>query len=282
MKVNAAPARRPKLGQNFLHDLRVAERTVDALGEISDKTVIEIGPGRGILTRSLAQRARRLIAIEIDRVLAAQLRLRFARYPNVEILEADILAVELSALLAPRPGSLAGIASPKLDKASVVGNIPYSITSDIVLRLLANHERLEQIVLMVQLEVAERIAATPGSRDYGLLSATTQLHAKVEKLFTVPAGAFSPPPKVESAVLRLILAPRWEQLQVDAAAFTDFLRLSFGQKRKTFLNNLKARYEDKAIRAALAAAKLRADVRAEAVPLDQAAAVFRALAAGPV
>jgi len=279
MRVTAAPARRPKLGQNFLTDARIAERTVDSIGDISDKTVIEIGPGRGILTRLLAERSRRLIAIEIDRVLAAQLRLRFSRYSNVEILEADVLSVELPALLAPRPGALAGIANPNTGKARVIGNIPYYITSDILLRLFEYHELFEQVVLMVQLEVAERIAAKPGSRDYGLLSATAQLHADVEKLFTVPAGAFSPPPKVESAVLRLTMAPRWKQLEIDAAAFTNFLKISFAQKRKTFLNNLKAHYDDRAIRDALTAAKLRLDVRAEAVPLDKAAAVFRALAA---
>jgi 16S rRNA (adenine1518-N6/adenine1519-N6)-dimethyltransferase len=129
------------------------------------------------------------------------------------------------------------------------------------------------------MEVAERVAAVPGSRDYGLLSATTQLYASVEKLFTVPAGAFAPPPKVESAVLRLRLAPRWEDLRVEPAGFQEFLRASFAQKRKTLLNNLKSTYDDKQVRAAMIAAELRPDVRAEAVPLEKAAAVFRALAA---
>jgi 16S rRNA (adenine1518-N6/adenine1519-N6)-dimethyltransferase len=278
MKATAElPARRPKLGQNFLTDRRAAERIVDALGDISQKTVIEIGPGRGALTRLLAQRAHHLIAIDIDRVLAAQLRMNFARYPNVEILEADILAVEFSTLLGPRPGGLTGIANPKIEQARVVGNIPYYITSDILLRLFQYHEWFDEIVLMVQLEVADRLAAKPGSRDYGLLSATAQLHATVEKLFTLPSGAFTPPPKVQSGLVRLKLEPRWEKLQVDPEAFIDFLKLSFSQKRKILLNNLKSRYDEKLIRAAIASAKLRSDVRAEAMPLEKAAAVFRAL-----
>jgi 16S rRNA (adenine1518-N6/adenine1519-N6)-dimethyltransferase len=275
--VATVPARRPKLGQNFLADRHAAERIVDALGDVSEKVVIEIGPGRGVLTGLLAQRARHLIAIELDRVLAAQLRMHFSRSSNVEIIEADILSVEFPTILGPRPGMLTGIANPQFERARVVGNIPYYITSDILFHLLEHHELFDQIIMMVQLEVAERMAARPGTRDYGLLSATAQLYSKVEKLFDVPPGAFAPPPKVHSAVVRLTIEPRWEQLQIDPAAFVDFLKLSFGQKRKTLLNNLKGKYDDKAVRAALAAAKLRPDVRAEAVPLEKAAAVFRAL-----
>lgn len=274
---DAKPTRRPKLGQNFLADRSAAQRIVDALGDVSAKTVVEIGPGRGILTDLLARRAAHVIAIEIDRVLAAQLRMRYAMYPNVEIIEADVLAVEFGTILGPRPGALTGIANPTINKAEVVGNIPYYITTDILLRLFDCHQLFESIVIMVQFEVAERIAAKPGSRDYGLLSATAQLYARVEKLFTLPPGAFAPPPKVHSAVLRLTMDPRWEGLQVDPKAFVEFLKLSFAQKRKTLLNNLKEAYDDKTVRAALIAAKLRADVRAEAVPLDKAAAVFRQL-----
>lgn len=275
--VATVPARRPKLGQNFLADRHTAERVVDALGDVSDKVVIEIGPGRGVLTEFLSRRARHLIAIELDRVLAAQLRMHFARTSNVEIIEADILAVEFPTILGPRPGTLTGIANPQFERARVVGNIPYYITSDILFHLLEHHELFDQIIMMVQLEVAERMAARPGNRDYGLLSATAQLYSRIEKLFDVPPGAFAPPPKVHSAVVRLTIEPRWEKLQIDPAAFVDFLKLSFGQKRKTLLNNLKGKYDDKAVRAALAAAKLRPDVRAEAVPLEKAAAVFRTL-----
>ena len=121
----------------------------------------------------------------------------------------------------------------------VVGNLPYFITSDILLRLFEFRQYFETIVLMVQREVAERLAATPGRSEYGLLSATAQLYARVEKLFTLPPDAFSPPPKVESTVVRLRMAPKIDSLGVPEAGFINFLKLAFGQKRKTLWNNLK-------------------------------------------
>lgn len=273
-----ASSKRPKLGQNFLTDTHLASRIVDALGDISAKVVVEIGPGRGVLTDLLVQRSGHVIAIELDRILAAQLRLRYARLPNVEVIEADALTVQFDSLLRPRrPGALTGIANPQFERARVVGNIPYYITSELLLRLFENHAWFDCMVLMTQLEVADRIAATPGTRDYALLSATAQLYTKVEKLFTLPPGAFQPAPKVHSAVLRLTIQPRWEQLKVDPAAFVDFLKLSFAQKRKTLANNLKGKYGQQEIEKALAGAKVRADVRAEALSLEKAAAVFRSL-----
>src|SRR5262249_46347993 len=163
-------------------------------------------------------------------------------------------------------------------RARVVGNLPYYITSDILLRLFDFHDQFEVIVIMVQREVADRIAAEPGSRDYGLLSATTQLYTRVEKLFTLPPGAFSPPPKVHSSVLHLTVAPRFAELQVNPKAFIQFLKTAFAMKRKTLLNNLKKTYPEELIRAAIKAAGLRADVRAEAIPLESSAAIFRRLA----
>lgn len=271
------PKPRPKLGQNFLADRGAAQRIVAALGDVSQQRVLEIGPGRGALTAELAQRAGSLIAIELDRVLAAQLRMKFANRPNVEIIEADILTIDLANLLGPRVGMLAGLSPAPLEPARVVGNIPYYITSDILLRLFSFHRMLSIIVIMVQKEVADRIAAQPGGSEYGLLSATAQMYARVEKLFSLPPGAFVPPPAVHSTVLRLTIAPQFERLQVADQGFLDFLRLSFAQKRKTLLNNLKARYEDAKIRAALKSAGVRADARAETLPLDKAAAIFRAL-----
>jgi 16S rRNA (adenine1518-N6/adenine1519-N6)-dimethyltransferase len=278
---NGAPVpkpRKPKLGQNFLTDRSAAERIVDALGDISQSTVLEIGPGRGAITDLLQKRARRLIAIELDRVLAAQLRMKFATARNIEIIEADVLAVDFDTIMGPRPGStFTGLASPTIERAKVVGNIPYYITSEILLRLFDFHRYFEEMVIMVQAEVADRVAAKPGTSDYGLLSATAQLYTKPEKLFTLPPAAFNPPPKVHSTVLRLVPEPRVEELGVNPDQFVDFLKLSFGQKRKTLANNLKARYDEKAIKAALSAAKVRADARAEALPLEKAAAIFRSL-----
>lgn len=276
-----AKSKKPKLGQNFLVDRQAMQRIVDALGDISQTTVVEIGPGKGALTDFLAVRTTRLIAVELDRVLSAQLRLRYARLPNVEVLEADILKTDLRTMIGKRPGPLRDLRPSEPIRARVVGNLPYYITSDILLALFAAHQSIECIVIMVQLEVAERLAAKPGGREYGLLSATAQLYGKVEKLFKLPPGAFSPPPKVDSAVVKITIAPRFEELQVDERGFIDFLKQSFGQKRKTFFNNLRERYEAANVKTALAAAKLKPDIRAEAVSLEKMAVVYKALQPKP-
>jgi 16S rRNA (adenine1518-N6/adenine1519-N6)-dimethyltransferase len=268
--------RKPKLGQHFLIDESAAVQIVDALGDVSHRTVFEIGPGRGVLTSMIARRARRLIAVELDRLLAAQLRMRFGQTPNVEIIEGDVLAIDFNTVFGPRPGITRTEAQTN-EPVTVVGNIPYYITSDILLRLFANRTYVESIVVMVQREVADRLAATPGGSDYGLLSATAQLYSRVENLFTLPPSAFSPPPKVHSAVVRLTIEPRLESLQVPEAEFVDFLKLSFAQKRKTLWNNLKPRYQTKELESALGKAGTKPSVRAEALSLEQSAAIFRAL-----
>lgn len=274
------PQRKPKLGQHFLTSDDLALRIVDALGDLSQSTVLEIGPGHGIMTSLLARRARRLIAVELDRVLAAQLRLKFGMARNIEIIEADILSIDFDSLFGPKPGLGRPGIELKPEPAKVVGNLPYYITSDILLRLFEYAKYFESIVIMVQREVADRIAAEPGSRDYGVLSATAQLYAKIEKLFTLQPGAFSPPPKVHSTVLRLTIDPQQEKLGVAGDGFIDFLRLSFGQKRKTLWNNLKPKYPDAALKQALAAANVKATARAETLTLEQSAALYRALRAG--
>lgn len=278
-KVAAArrPQPKPKLGQHFLVSDEFSSRIVDALGDVSQSTVLEIGPGRGILTSLLAKRARRLIAVEVDRVLAAQLRLKFGMSRNVEVIEADILAVDLDSLFGPKPGLGRPGIELNPEPVRVVGNLPYYITSDILLRLFEFSRYFESIVIMVQREVADRIAAPPGGSEYGLLSATAQLYARVEKLFTLPPGAFDPPPKVHSAVLRLTMAPRQDKLGVTGNGFIDFLRLSFGQKRKTLWNNLKGTYAEADLRRALAEAGVKPTARAETLSLEKSAALFRAL-----
>ncbi|MGB2605160.1 MAG: 16S rRNA (adenine(1518)-N(6)/adenine(1519)-N(6))-dimethyltransferase RsmA [Candidatus Sulfotelmatobacter sp.] len=276
------PQHKPKLGQHFLVSNNFALQIADALGDISQSTVLEIGPGRGILTSFLAKRARRLIAVELDRVLAAQLRLRFGMFPNVEVIEADILSIDFDSLFGPKPGLRRPGIEFKPSPAKVIGNLPYYITSDIILRLFDYSKYFETLVILVQREVADRIAAKPGSRDYGLLSATAQLYASVEKLFTLPPGAFAPPPKVHSTALRLTLAPRQRELGLDGDGgaedgFIDFLKLSFGQKRKTLWNNLKSNYPEAGLRAALAEAKVKPAARAETLSLEESAALFLAL-----
>jgi len=271
------PQSKPKLGQHFLASDDGAIRIVDALGDVSQSTVLEIGPGRGMLTTLLAKRARRLIAVELDRVLAAQLRLKFGMYTNVEVIEADILTVDFDSLFGPKPGLGRPGIELKPQPAKVVGNLPYAITSDILLRLFAYSKYFDTLVLMVQREVADRVAADPGGRDYGMLSATAQLYARVEKLFTLAPGAFTPPPKVHSTVLRLTIEPQQERLGVAGDGFIDFLRLSFGQKRKTLWNNLKTRYREPELKRALLESRVKPTARAETLSLEQSAAVYRAL-----
>jgi 16S rRNA (adenine1518-N6/adenine1519-N6)-dimethyltransferase len=269
--------KKPKLGQNFLTDVGAAEKIIDALGDISQKLVVEIGPGQGALTRTLAKRAGRLIAIELDRLMATELRYNYTRFANVEILEGDILKIDFRTVLHRTIGPLNDLRPLKPSRASVIGNLPYYITSDILLHLFEFHDQFDAMVIMVQREVADRIAAEPGSRDYGLLSATAQLYCRVDNLFTLPPGAFTPPPKVHSSVLRLTVAPRFQDLNVEPKTFIPFLKVAFAMKRKTLLNNLKALFPSAQIKAALEETAIRPDARAEAMSLDQTARLFHQL-----
>lgn len=254
---------KPKLGQNFLHDASAIRRIVAALGDIAEETVIEIGPGNGALTGVLAHHAARLIAIELDPELARRLR-AFVGSERVAIVEQDVLQFDFAA--AAREAGR---------KLLVVGNLPYYITSPILLHLAASHAALDRAVLMVQREVAERITAPPGSRDYGLLSVTAQMYGPAEPLFTLPPGAFSPPPQVYSTVFRWRFAPRFASLKVDEHGFLAFARKAFAQKRKTLANNLRAAgYEPTRIQQALEQARVEPSARAETLSLEVMAQVF--------
>ncbi|HZR64178.1 MAG TPA: 16S rRNA (adenine(1518)-N(6)/adenine(1519)-N(6))-dimethyltransferase RsmA [Terriglobales bacterium] len=281
MKVSRAriPAKKPKLGQHFLTDTAAAIRIVESLGDLLQSTVLEIGPGRGALTSLLARRARRVIAIEKDRVLAAQLRMHFSLAPNVEIIEGDILAIDFDSLFGPKPGSTRPGMEVLPQKVRVIGNLPYFITSDILLRLFEYRKYFELLVLMVQKEVADRLVAKPGTKEYGLLSATAQLYTKVENVLTLPPMAFSPPPKVHSSVVRMEPSSRLESLRVNEYAFMKFLKLSFAQKRKTLWNNLKVSFDSDDLTRALAKAKIKPSARAETLSLEASASIFRELEA---
>ncbi len=278
-KAAAVPSnsQKPKIGQHFLTSESAAQRIVEALGDVSETTVLEIGPGRGAITGILASRARRLIAVELDRVMSAQLRMKFSMHPNVEIIEGDVLKVEMDTVFGAKPGSLRTGLNFAPEPARVVGNLPYYITSDILLRLLEYHRYFSTIVIMVQKEVADRLAASPGSRDYGLLTATTLLYGRVENLFTLPPTAFTPAPKVHSSIVRIDIKPKAGTLKVNERDFIEFLKLSFGQKRKTLWNNLKSHYDETKLKAALVKSGVKPVVRAEALPLEETAALFRAL-----
>src|SRR5689334_24970884 len=276
-RANSGTVKKPRLGQNFLADAGAAEKIVDALGDVSESVVVEIGPGRGALTQALARRAKRLIAVELDRMMSAELRFKYRLQPQVEIIEADVLKLDFRTVLNRTIGPLNDLRPLKPSPARVVGNLPYYITSDILLRLFEFHDQFDVIVIMVQREVADRIAAKPGSRDYGLVSATAQLYAKVEKLFTLPPEAFTPPPKVHSTVLRLTIAPRFAELKIKPVEFIGFLKTAFAMKRKTLLNNLKKNYSEEMIRSTLKETGVRSDIRAEALPLERSAEIFRRL-----
>jgi len=276
-RANSGATKKPKLGQNFLADPGAVEEIVQALGDTSESVVLEIGPGKGALTQVLSRRAQRLIAVELDRMLATELRYQYRLQPHVEIIEADVLKLDFRTVLNRTIGPLNDLRPLKPLKARVVGNLPYYITSDILLRLFEFHDQFDVIVIMVQREVADRIAASPGTRDYGLLSATAQLYTKVERLFTLPPDAFSPPPKVHSTVLRMTVAPRFAELGIHPQEFIGFLKTAFAMKRKTLLNNLKKDYQEEIIRDTLKQAGIRPDVRAEALPLETSADVFRRL-----
>ena len=264
--------KKPKLGQNFLTDPRARQRIVEALGDISSSTVLEIGPGRGALTDLLATRAQNLIAVELDRALAPRLTEIWKSAGHVAILQADILELDLT-----KARALTGTAGNAL--LVVVGNLPYYITSDILLHLFAQAAAISRAVVMVQEEVADRLAATWGTSAYGLLSATAQMHGSVKKLFTLPPEAFTPAPGVSSAVVRLDMHPRFEELQVERTAFMRFLQVCFRQKRKTLVNNLKnaSMAELVDIQAAIEATGLSPAVRAEAVSLEAMALIYRRL-----
>lgn len=259
--------RKPKLGQNFLVDDSARHAIVDALGDISKRHVIEIGPGHGAITEILAGCCRSLIALELDRSLATELTFRFRDRPQVRIVETDVLKTDFQALV------------PDGETADVVGNLPYYITSDILLHLFAAGRAgiLSRAVLMMQREVAERVSAAPGVRDYGLLSATAQMNAQVENLFTLPPSAFSPPPDVHSTVLRLHFAPRFAELGVNVADFDAFLRQCFAQKRKTLQNNLRAAGYSAEQLAAAWPQDIPALARAESIALEPMAELYRCL-----
>ena len=251
------------------------ERIADALGDVRERTVVEIGPGHGAITARLASRCKRLHCVEFDPALVRELSFRFRNDPHVTVHHADILAFDLRSLL-PAAGEFAEQPSETLD---VVGNLPYYITSDILLHLFApaREGHVRRAVLMVQREVAERLASKPGSSEYGALSAIAQMHAGITELFHLPPSSFSPPPDVTSTVVRLDFAPRFAELGVRFEGFNRFLRSTFAQKRKTLSNNLRAAgYSAEQIGTAWPTT-LTAQVRSEAVSLENLASLYRSI-----
>jgi 16S rRNA (adenine1518-N6/adenine1519-N6)-dimethyltransferase len=243
-----------RLGQHFLFDTTILERIARAACPAPGATVVEIGPGPGGLTAQLLERAARLVAIELDPALASALRERYADAPRFTLVEGDVLATDLA----------------QWGRVTIAGNIPYYITSPIVEASLAIGARLERAVFLVQREVAERLCAAPGSRDYGYLSVAVQVRARVKTLFVVKPGAFKPPPKVESAVV--LIEPYPEPLCADLDGFLRFASACFQHKRKTLRNNLAGVYERTRVDALSEAA-----LRAEQISVGDLARLFNIL-----
>jgi 16S rRNA (adenine1518-N6/adenine1519-N6)-dimethyltransferase len=263
-----AHQRRPKLGQHFLSSAGYRRRIIEALPLREDDLVIEIGPGRGAMTELLAQRVSRVVAIELDTSLAESLQRQFLG-KNIEIHAADILKTNLAALTRRH----------RADQCFVFGNLPYYITSPIVHHLLGFAPWIRDMALLVQREVAERLTARPGSRAYGYLSVLAQFHSEPRLELVVPPGAFSPPPKVQSALVRFHMRasfPPWQPKQ--RTHFLDFVKTCFAQKRKILLNNLAGNYSRAHVLAALEGNRLEPAVRAEELSVEQLVALWQALA----
>ena len=234
-----APVHRPvtrgrarALGQHFLRDRTVVERVLALIAPTARDLVVEIGPGRGALTDALAAHAGRLLALEIDAGLAAALQARFADAPSVEILQADARRFDYAGLGARRP-------DPD-GRVLVAGNLPYSVGKPILAALVEAGPAIDEMTLMLQKEVADRVAAPPGSKTYGALSVLTQAAAQVRLAFAVPPGAFSPPPQVDSAVLHLRPHREPPVPIPDPHRFAAVVRAAFGQRRKSLANALAA------------------------------------------
>ena len=258
-------------GQNFIVNPGVCPKIVEAAGIGPDWGVLEIGPGIGVLTRELARRAARVVAVEVDNRLPPLLAETLAGYDNVEIVMQDILKVDIAALLRDR---FAGM------PVAVCANLPYYITSPILMRLLEEKLPIRQITVMVQKEAAERICAAPGTRQAGAISYAVAYYARPQVLFSVQPGSFYPPPKVTSAVIRLEVYPTPPVPVADEAGYFRLVRAAFGQRRKTAANSISAGLgvPKARVAAALERAGLPAAVRPEQLTLEQFAALERAMA----
>jgi len=259
-------SKRRALGQHFLRDPAIARAIVDVVAPTASDRVVEIGPGEGALTGELARRAGHVVAIEVDHELAARVR---ARFPGVEVVEADARTWDYATLEAA-PGG----------RVLVVGNLPYSVSKPIVMSLVTARAAVDEMALMLQREVAERLAASPGNKTYGSLSVFTQLACEVRIALRVPPGAFRPPPKVESAVVHLVVQRAPRVRIEDEHRFHVVVRAAFAHRRKT-LGNALARtlgLPVERVRAAAEAADIDPGRRAETLDLAEFARLAARLA----
>ena len=259
--------KKKKYGQNFLNNPAVPERIVKESGVDENCGVLEIGPGLGALTLKLAPAVKKVVAVEIDHELIAPLTEKFSAYPNIELIEQDIMKTDLDELIRTRfPGM----------PVCVCANLPYYITTPILMKLLESKCGFRSITVMVQKEVANRLVSAYGTEDYGAITASIQYYASVRKLFLVTAGNFSPPPKVDSAVIRLDLYDSPPVKVQDEKLFFEIIKAAFLQRRKTLCNALCSYFPSLSktdCAEILAECGLKADVRGEDLPIQAFAAI---------
>ena len=269
---------RQRLGQHFLQDLHWREEIARAIRVSPHSTAplrrddqhcwIEVGSGHGEMTAHLLSTGSLVYAVEIDSSLIASLHRLAQKFPNLNVVSGDILKADIAAIAAGR-------------RIRIYGNLPYYITSPILHHLFTFAERIDEIHIVIQTEVAHRLVAQPGGRDYGYLSVFTQFYSRPEFVFEIPRDAFAPPPEVTSALVTLRLPGERAKLSLsDETRFLDFVKLCFSKKRKTLVNNLRTLAKPDRVRGALASLSLRPDARAEQLTASQLAALHSHLPAG--
>src|SRR6266446_1453546 len=274
--LHCPPMARQRLGQHFLADLHWREEIARAIRVSPHSTVplprddqhcwIEIGAGHGEITRHLLATGAPVHAIEIDPAFISGLRRLAKQFPNLTVVPADVLETDVAAIASGR-------------RIRIYGNLPYYITSPILHHLFTFAHLIDEIHIVIQTEVARRLAAEPGTRDYGYLSVVTQFYTSPEFVFEIPRDAFEPPPEVASALVTLRLPGERAKLSLsDVSRFLDFVKLCFSQKRKTLVNNLRSLAKPDSVREALASLSLRPDARAEQLSVSQLAALHALLA----
>jgi 16S rRNA (adenine1518-N6/adenine1519-N6)-dimethyltransferase len=253
-----------RFGQHFLTDPRKADRLVDALEISAADTVLEVGPGTGILTERLLEKGADLIAVEIDRDLIAGLMERFGADKRFRLVEEDIVRID--------PNGLTG------ESLKLIGNLPYNISGALVEWMIQHNSSFNIAVITVQKEVADRLRASPGRREYGSLSVMVQSFFDVRRLFDIPPGCFSPRPKVVSSALRL-LPHRHLEPEIDFGRFRDFLRACFSQKRKKLANSLASalNVNRESIEGEMISLGFKSDTRAEQLPLPELVRLFKSV-----
>lgn len=253
------------LGQNFLTDKNIIDEIVDGAGIEPEDTVLEIGPGIGVITYEAAQLAKKVIAVEIDKSLLPILAETLSEYDNVKVINEDILKLDINKL----------IEDEGMENVKIMGNLPYYITTPIIMKILEEGVKASSITIMMQKEVADRIKAGPGTKAYGALSVAVQYYCTVDKVASVPRSVFVPQPNVDSVVLRLNIRSEKSVKLDNEKLFFDCVKAGFGQRRKTLLNSLqKVNGVDKNIvMQSLASAGIEESRRAETLTIEEFALI---------